>query len=166
MTNNKKHLVQIKGILVLIILWLGIDKSYGQEPCVINAWKAFDKKDYKNAILHSDTCIDNFGNRAFKIQATLEADSIQEPPIGKVTKEEKKIIFARGILNDVGTAFFIKGRSAEYIYKKDKVINIAYRKIAIDAYTGSCRLKYARTWDKRGFFWSPCEASTDRLPLE
>jgi hypothetical protein len=167
MTGNTINMTQVKYISVLSFCLFCIEIVCGQEPCLVNAWDAFTKKDYINAIGYADTCIDNFGRRALKIQFTLETDNITPPPVGnKFTEKEKKIIFERGVLNDVGTAYFIKGRSAEYLYKRDNVINITYRQIAIDAYTAACRLRYARTWDERGWFWSPCEASADRLPLE
>ena len=79
---------------------------------------------------------------------------------------QKNKIFQNGLLNDVSTACFIKGRSAEYIYKKDKVNNKLFKQIATDAYNLACKYSKGRCWDPQGWFWSPCQASSERIPIE
>lgn len=118
------------------------------------AWRAFNTKDYSNAIAKSQECIDEYRGSAKRKQTELENQKVPLPPKGKVTEAEKEAIFAQGLLNDVGTCSFILGRSAEHLGRKD---------LARDAYNQTGRYTYARTWDPGGWFWSPAEAAEDRL---
>lgn len=136
-----------------------------QEQCLKDAWDAYNSKRYESAIKFANECIDNFGKAAERVQENLKADNEPDPPTGKVSNSEKEKIFNRGVLNDVGTAYFIKGRSAEYLYQKDGNNSSSYKEMAKEAYETACRYKHARTWDTKGWFWSPCQASLDRLPL-
>ncbi len=138
---------------------------FAEEPCLQNAWKSFNKKGYISAIQFADECIKDFEKNAKYQEAKLEKDSIPIPLTGKVDNEsENKLIFSRGLLNDVATAYWIKGRSAEYLYdrKKEK----QYKEMAKESYQNCCLLKYGRCWDPRGWFWSPCDAANERLPIE
>jgi hypothetical protein len=78
-----------------------------------------------------------------------------------VSDREKTVIFARGILNDLGAAEFIKGRSAEYLLRNTK--DSKYISIARAGYEGAIALPHARVFDPGDFFWSPKVAATDRL---
>jgi len=150
----------------IIIPIFSIGLVWGEEECLKEAWTAYNKEDYKNAMKSSEKCIDEFGKQAERKQAQLEAEKIPAPPTGKVNDAEKNQIFERGLLNDVAAAYFIKGKSAESLYKMDRTKNAAYKEIATKAYESACKLKYGRTWDPKGWFWSPCEASSDRLPID
>lgn len=137
-----------------------------EEQCVKDAWKAFGNEEYQNAIKFADKCIDDFGKAADREQEKLNKEKEPLPPTGAVSEAEKDKIFKRGILNDVATAYFIKARSSEYLYRKGGSEASAYKEKAKEAYEATCRYKYARTWDPKGWFWSPCEAASDRLPLK
>lgn len=150
----------------MIITFFSAGLVWGEEQCLKKAWSALKKEDYNNAIKHSGKCIDEFGKQAKRKQAQLEAEKIPAPPTGKVNDAEKKQIFERGLLNDVAAAYFIKGKSSESLYKMDKIKNASYKEIATKAYESACKLKYGRTWDPKGWFWSPCEASSDHLPID
>jgi hypothetical protein len=82
-----------------------------------------------------------------------------------VSDAEKNKIFQRGILNDVATAYFIKGRSMEYLFRKGGAEMTRHKADAERAYRQACEVSHGRTWDPKGWFWSPCEAARDRLPL-
>ena len=71
-----------------------------------------------------------------------------------VSADEKKAILFRGVLNDVATCYYIKGQAAE---------GRGFIKEAIEAYTGAQQFPDARTYDPKGWFWSPAEAATDRI---
>jgi hypothetical protein len=121
------------------------------------AWEFFNKKDYRSAIAKAQECIIEFQGSANREQAELKGQSAPVPPTGKVSDEEKTVIFQRGLLNDVATCFFIQGRAAESL----GLIEDAKR-----AYHQAETYPYARTWDSGGqFFWSPAQAATDRLSL-
>jgi tetratricopeptide (TPR) repeat protein len=118
------------------------------------AWEAFNKGDFERAIATAEKCIGEFRGSADREQAELENAKAPLPPKGKVSDAEKNAIFAKGLLNDVATCFFIKGRSAENLGRKD---------VAKQAYTMATKYKHARCWDPKGWFWSPAEAAADRL---
>ncbi len=118
------------------------------------AWDAFNEEDYERAITHADKCINEFRGAADREQKQLEEDHVPLPPKGKVSDQEKEIILARGLLNDVATCFWIKGRSAE---------NLGRIEDARQAYRAVSKYPYARCWDPKGWFWAPSEAASDRL---
>jgi hypothetical protein len=149
-------------LLTTILILSNVRITSAQQQCVKDAWNAFNNKNYKSAIASADICIDEFGKKALRIQDSLT----YTPPVGKVSKEEKEKIFDNGLLNDVATACYIKGRSAEYLFKKDKIANKEYQQVAADAYKKACDYKLGRSWDPQGWFWSPCETASDRLPIE
>jgi hypothetical protein len=135
-----------------------------EEQCVKDAWAAYNSKNYTAAIAAADNCIDDFGRRAEREEAALKQKSEPQPPTGKVdSASERNAIFARWAINDVSTAYFIKGRSAEFLYiagaKAQKVV-------AEKAYQGAINLSCGRVFDPRGWFWSPKEAAEERLPLK
>lgn len=120
----------------------------------VAAWDAFNAGNYQQAIARADKCINEFRGSADREQVELQNSKAPLPPKGKVSEEEKKRILARGLLNDVATCFFIKGRSAE---------NVGRIPEAREAYLAASKYTYARTWDPKGWFWSPAEAASDRL---
>jgi tetratricopeptide (TPR) repeat protein len=118
------------------------------------AWNAYDKGNYEEAISYAQECIDQFMSNAEKKQLQLEKENAMLPPTGTVTEQEKQNIYALGLLNDVATCYFIKGKCEEAIgYKED----------AIKSYSAASKYTYARCWDPKGWFWSPSEAALDRL---
>ena len=150
----------------LSILFLTASALIAQEQCLKDAWSAFNKKDYGKAISFSNDCIDNFGKAATRIQKELDSIEVPLPPTMVVSDAEKDRIFKRGLLNDVATAYWIKGRSSEYLYRQGGAKKDEYKKMAEDAYKETCKYKHGRTWDPKGWFWSPFEAASDRLPLK
>lgn len=159
---------QIFSIVISCLLIGGFAaiNLHAEEQCLKNAWKAYNDKAYQSAIKFADQCIDDFERPAEREQERMNKEKEPEPPTGVVSEEEKKKIFKRGMLNDVATAYFIKGRSAEYLYKKGGPQAQDFKDMAKDAYEATCRFKHGRAWDPQGWFWSPCEAASDRLPLK
>ena len=151
------------------IFWVILSTSFlaqnlqAEEECLKDAWRTFNSAKYDSAIFFADKCIDEFGKAAQREQARLDSLRVPLPPTQKVSDVEKNRIFNRGLLNDVATAYYIKGRSAEYLYRRGGPRSSEYRQMAIDAYNGACQLKHGRTWDPKGWFWSPCEVASDRL---
>jgi hypothetical protein len=156
-----EHIMWIVGVVfILISVAIVVVRATGPAPQPKNvvlttaAWNAFNAKDSSQAIARTQECIDEFRVSADQEQAELEKQKLPLPPKGKVTEAEKQAIFARGLLNDVATCYFIKGRSAEYLGRID---------LAREAYGQATRYTYARTWDPAGFFWSPAEGAGDGL---
>ncbi len=152
-------------ILLVLVAIMSTTSLMAQEPCVTNAWNEYNSGNYREAIKFSEQCIDDFGKKALKIQNKLDSLNIV-PETGTVNDVQRNRIFQNGLLNDVSTACFIKGRSAENLYKQDRNRNLAYKQIAVDSYKLACKYSKGRCWDPRGWFWSPCEASSERLPIE
>jgi hypothetical protein len=97
-------------------------------------------------------CISQFERKADKDQSLLESNHTPDPPTGAVSKAQKEEIVKHGPLNDVATSYYIKARSAEALGQTE---------LTLSAYRKACRYTYARTWDTRGWFWSPSEESCD-----
>lgn len=150
----------ILGALLLIIsigLFIGrsvIPPTPLNNQLTSDAWKAYNDMKYSLAILKADECIDNFELQAINQQEELSNNRSPLPPLGFVSKEEEKIIFSRGILNDVATCYLIKGQSLEMLSRLDE---------AKDTYKKTVQFTHARAWDQAGGFWSPADAAANRL---
>lgn len=120
------------------------------EEFVTAAWKAHNGNDFDQAIKLAQECVNKWEAEAITQQNALSG----EPPNGIVTEEEKKEIFAHWALNDVGTAYFI---IAEASLKNGKTneAKLAYEKVK--------KFPFARTWDPKGWFWSPAKEASKRL---
>ena len=149
-------------ILVLCILAQDLQ---AEEQCLKDAWRTFNSAKYDSAIFFADKCIDEFRSAAEREQTRLDSLKVPLPPTGKVSDVDKNRIFNRGLLNDVATAYYIKGRSAEYLFRRGGPRASIYKQTAIEAYKAACKLRHGRTWDLEGWFWSPCEVASDRKSL-
>jgi len=134
------------------------------ERLTLEAWRAFERRDYLAAIASAEEVIDLYGGVAERQQSEFEQHKEPMPPVGKVAPWDASKIFPRGLLNDVATSYWIAGQSYEQIDNGCK---------AKQAYTEASRLTYARTWDPQwwplrgwspfGWFWSPAEVAQDRI---
>jgi hypothetical protein len=162
MMKRKKEL-SVTSFISTILIFISV--VFAEEQCLKDAWTAFNKKNYEKAISFANDIIDNYGKAAYRIQENLVSSKAPLPLTGTVSAAEKDRIFTRGLLNDVSTACWIKGRAAENLYRKGGSQKEKYRIMAIEAYKETGKYKYGRTWDPKGWFWSPYEAAKDRLPL-
>ena len=120
------------------------------------AWEAFENDDHERAIGYAQRCINEFFGGAERKQLQLEKENAALPPTGSVSEQERNAISELGLLNDVATCLFIKGRCEEALEHKEE---------AIKAYQAASKYTYARCWDPKGWFWSPSEAALDRLSV-
>jgi len=120
------------------------------------AWDAYNRRDYKAAIEFADKCINEFLGSAMREQEELMAKKVPLPPIGAVSNQERQVIVARGLLNDVATCLYIKGRSLEAEGQKEQAVKV---------YKDTAKYTYARCWDPKGWFWSLSEGALDRLKM-
>ena len=114
------------------------------------AWDALDNGQYETAIENAQRCIDLFEDEAIRQQDALT----EPPPLGPVSSAQKQEISSNWALNDVGTCYFIMGQALEKLGRIED---------AKSAYRGAQRFPYARTWDPKGWFWSPAEGASKRL---
>ena len=140
-------------LLTLGVVLVAFRPARGQEPTITAAWRAFNNREYSQAIAAADQCVDALRGEADRMQAQLQGSNAADPPVGSVTSAVRSTILARGPLNDVATCLWIKGRAAE-----------ATGQVAVarQAYEAAARYTYARTWDSRGWFWAPAVDARDR----
>jgi hypothetical protein len=152
-------------ILLTVALFLGLLAAWdlnGQEDPDVprnveltnRAWMAFQDHKYEDAIAAADRCITRFKKEADDLESELERKKAPPQPTGRVNASQKKAIFDQGLLNDVATCYWVKGRSAELLKRNNA---------AREAYSATTKYAYARTWDPKGWFWSPAEDAADRM---
>jgi len=161
----KRKYFKLSLILSWVIINFIIPRNIllAQLPCLTDAWDANNKKNYKAVIEACNRCINDFSIDADSAQAELLRNKVLPPPFGKVSDADKKRILERGVLNDVGTAYFLKGQSAEYLFRQGGRKSTSYKRMATEAYMAACRYPYARTWDTQGFFWQPAKEAFNHL---
>jgi tetratricopeptide (TPR) repeat protein len=115
---------------------------------VANAWKSLEAKDFDAAIGYTGKCIEMFQKQALDQQKALT-----EP----VPSSDKEKVFAQWALNDVGTAYFIRGQAYEKAGKTKEALD-AYKFLADN-------LAFAQTWDPKGWFWKPAGAAAERIKV-
>lgn len=163
MKNSTYHQMICSVVKIFLVITCSVQVLYAEEECLQKAWQALNVEKYEEAIKFSDQCIKNYGNQADKQQTILEATNEPGPPVGEIDEATKTKILGWRVLNDVATAYFIKGRSFEELYFQDKAQNVEYKRMAEEMYKTCCQYTYARTWDPEGWVWSPCEVSKERL---
>jgi tetratricopeptide (TPR) repeat protein len=141
------------------------DEPPGHEQQTQSAWTAFKEGKYEKAIADADACISQFREAAKRQQKEL--DQVKATiGNGRVTDKEKEAIQKNGVLNDVATCLYIRGRSMDKLGDKEKACRFLRDALT---YPG------ARSWDSKGWFWSPAEAAelflrdpqlADRTPHE
>lgn len=157
--------VWTRGVLCAVVVFFGVayrdlflDFSHWQplrpnEKLTNAAWYGFDHKRYNLAIDASEDCVGRFRMEARRTEAGLVGKP--EPPVGKVSEDVKQAIFENGLLNDVATCYWIKGRA-------EQITNDSAR--AREAYTAAASFAHARTFDPtQDIFWSPSQDAKDRL---
>ena len=134
------------------------------EKWIGEAWDAMGHKNPTQAIGAAEKVIDNYADDAAQQEEELERKQEPPPPIGSLEGNERERIFARGLLNDVATAYWVAGQAYEQMGNFAK---------ACEDYRNAARLQYARTWDpaRRAFrrwnfggqFWSPAMRAAGRV---
>lgn len=124
-------------------------------------WDTFNKaKDtdkiefYQKAIKKAEALILEFEPGAEAKQRRLIEDKVKVPKDGKLSKEEKEIVYSFGPLHEVSAAWWVKGRSLEAIGKTQEAVQ-AYERAAQYQHA----LVYDPSWDG---FWSPAQDAKAR----
>ncbi|XHR27261.1 MAG: beta-glucanase precursor [Chthoniobacteraceae bacterium] len=120
--------------------------DFSSSTLTTKAWQALDGKRYEEVAGYTGKCIEMFKAKAVEMQKALTA-----PP----ATDDKAKVFANWALNDVGTCYFILGKSLEAQGKP---------KDAVEAYKFvSENLQYAKCYDTKGWFWSPADSAKERV---
>jgi hypothetical protein len=130
------------------------DKS-PHEVYASQAWDEFNGGRHARAIEFADKCVEEFHESALDMERDLAKRGVR-PPTGAVSEAAKLKVFENGLLNDVATCLFIKGKAAEVTGDKAA---------AVAAYSRALKLTRGRCWDPKGWFWSPAEGANDRLDI-
>jgi hypothetical protein len=159
--NRRSYFMIVVGLLLIVVSG-GIVASRHvlaqslppNARLTTDAWNAFNKGDWAAAIQKADECINQFQDQADDQQAELEKKHATVPS-GTVPKQVKDEILNRGPINDVATAFWIKGQALERLGKIDD---------AKRAYQGASKYTFGRCFDSSwDGFWSPSERAMGRL---
>lgn len=149
--------VMVPMTLFLLVIWV---RSM-PDPRPVNviytaaAWKALKNGQYQMAITNAEYVIGQFAGLAKHQQEQLFRDVTPVPPEGTVLGAGRDTILKRGLINDVGTCYYIKGRSFDYLGQTND---------ARKAYESATNFPHARCWDpKTSLFWSPSEAAAGNL---
>jgi len=119
--------------------------DYSSAFLTTQAWKALGAEDSPSVAAYVDKVLELYEDKAKDMQATMT----------EYEWESKEDIFSKWALNDVGTAFFIKGESFKKAGERKKAKQ-AYKKLVDNYY-------YAQCWDPNGWFWKPAEAAQQSL---
>jgi len=113
------------------------------------AWEDYSNNRFDEALAHCDIIL-----REFRFKAEREQEKVAGRPVpsGFVDDEQKKAIQANGVINDVATTHFLRGKILGS--RPDKADD------AKAAFAEAEKLPSARCWDPVGkFFWSPSKAA-------
>jgi len=120
--------------------------DFKSETLTTKAWKALADKDYAGVEGYAGKCIEMFKAQAVAMQKALTA-----PP----ATDDKEKVFANWALNDVGTCYYLLGQVREKQGKMKEAVE-AYKFLAEN-------LSYAKTYDTKGWFWSPADTAKERV---
>tara|TARA_R110002167_G_scaffold112580_1_gene285099 strand:+ start:254 stop:769 length:516 start_codon:yes stop_codon:yes gene_type:complete len=117
-------------------------------------WKHLNAGAHDQVIACFNEMADKFDLAAPRLQTSLQTNGCPYP-VGAVNDEKlREKIFRNGVLNDMASAYFAVGQSHEKLRQYDE---------ARQVYGKCVELTCARTWDPKGWFWSPAHACADRL---
>ncbi len=119
--------------------------DYSSSALVSKAWKALGDKDLDDVLAYVNKVIELYADQAKTMQGSLT----------EYPWESKEKIFSYWALNDVGTAFYVKGEALKNSGQMEEASE-AYRQLVEDYF-------YAQCWDPQGWFWKPSEAAQKRL---
>lgn len=121
--------------------------DYSSMTLMVLAWKALDEGNIEAVLAYTDKCIELYAEEAAKMQTGLTG----------VPHGEDDEIHAFWALNDVATAYFIRG---EAYFKSDMLDEAkeAYQKV-LDDYS------YAQCWDPRGWFWKVAAGAEEKIAM-
>lgn len=133
--------------IILISLLLTLQSRshvFPDSALITNAWNAFNQKDYENALIYAEECINSLSAEAQKQQKNLDDFA---PPLKAFDYEA---------LNEVGSSMFIKAESLKSLGKIEEAKKVFNELIQ--------KYPFSQCWYKKeGLFWPPAEVAKDRL---
>ena len=151
-----KKTVQFLASLMLGMIFLlpGVEQAqaynfgdFRSETLTTKAWEALQKEDIEAVLAYTNKNIELYSDQAKKMQTSMK-------DYAKGTNDE---IFAYWALNDIATSYFIQGEA----YRQKKMMDEAK-----EAYsTVVNEYSFGQTWDPKGWFWKPADASKEKLAM-
>ncbi len=117
--------------------------DFSSQTLTTRAWEALAAGNYLGAVKYTEKCAELYEAEARKMQASMSA---------RAPRDKVHDYWA---LNDVGTSYFIMGEALTKMRRYPEAL--AAFKVVRD------ELKYAQTWDPKGWFWSPAEAAYPKV---
>jgi hypothetical protein len=131
------------------------EHAANREKLMTTAYDAFNAGKYDSAIQQFDAVITDYRGDAEMEQMRLAQNQNPQPPLGKVSAEQKEQIFSHGLLNDVAAAYVMKGKALEKLSRKNE---------AIATFSAATNFTYARVYTPgEDTFWSPSDAALGKL---
>ena len=134
-----------------------LNAMYGPKKsssALLYAWEALTQLNYPRAIQMATSCVESLRQQADVEQQRLVDGKSPPPPVGAVTESEAGAIVARGALNTTAECYLVKGDAAERLHLHQD---------AMTAWYDAAKYTFARSWNPRGFYWSPARAAMERL---
>jgi len=164
--------IEHKTLLLIIVLLLSVPAivftvraTDGLPPNVKmmkEVWDTFNEAKetkkidlYQEAIEKADILIREYEPGALGKQKQLIQDKVKVPKDGKLSKEDKEVVFSFGTLHEVSAAWWVEGRSFEALGKSQEAVH-AFEQAAQYPHA----LVYDPSWDG---FWSPSKDASARL---
>lgn len=150
-----KKLTLISAVLGLALLGAQANTAgaavdfgdYRSVTLTTKAWNALANDDLEGVLAYTNKCLELYEGQAKKMQNNLT---------GYVTGTNDEI-FAMWALNDVATSLFIQGEAYRKAGRNEDAME-AYNRV-IDEFS------YGQTWDTKGWFWKPAEASKEKVSM-
>ncbi len=117
--------------------------DYTSSTLTVRAWEALGKGDHRGVELFVKKCVELYEEEAKKQQASLTAFA------------PKENAFDYWALNDVGTCFFILGKSLKD-QKRYPEAKAAFERVISD-------FSFAQCWDPKGWFWQVAKGAKEEL---
>ncbi|MCD4782155.1 MAG: beta-glucanase precursor [Candidatus Omnitrophica bacterium] len=111
------------------------------------AWGEWNTRNYQDAIVYTNKCIELYAEKARAMQSTLT-----DYPDGDTDYIHKNF----WALNDVATSLFIKGKSLMFL-EREQEARVVFKDLIENFTFGQC-------WDSQGpWFWKPAKAILDEF---
>lgn len=98
--------------IVLVVIAILPQREDGPRPWLLTqAWKAYNQKKWDQAHKWTNILISKYEMPADKQHMELKSNSEPPPKLGRVSSTDAQFNHGRGLVNDVATAYFIRGEA-------------------------------------------------------
>lgn len=164
--RKTRVLRMVEGTVLLGVLLVVVVAAlrYAPGPCpqedrqcnLREAFRALDRGRWARVVRQSEAVMGSLGIASLD-QERLAKAGVPLPPTGMVPDEERRRIHARGVLNDVAAALWLRGKALQQLGDPAG---------ARKAYQEAAALTYARVYDpSKDEFWSPADAAGGLLRM-